>query len=90
MKKLNQKFPWHSDKTATNPENSFSVKFKDVRKNFFCSYQGVMFFIHDPYEYPSHLYKHTKLVEFSKYREYSLTPKLMITDESLRRFSPEM
>lgn len=79
---------------AVKKDEGLTIILKDKRKYFrlMCFNSNYQIFIHHPMTYPMSLqstYAHKEYIELGSAKDIIIKPKLLVTDEKLRAFSPE-
>lgn len=79
---------------AIEKDKGLTIIVKDKRKNVrqMCFNSNYQVFIHHPMSYPMDLqndYDHREYIELGSAKDIIIKPKLLVTDEKLRTYSPE-
>lgn len=91
-KSTQEQYLWNAE--AIEKDKGLTIILKDKRKHIrkMCFNSNYQVFIHHPMSYPMNLqneYDHREYIELGSAKDIIIKPKLLVTDEKLRIFSPE-
>lgn len=90
----NTKEPYLWNAKAIKKDEGLTIILKDKRKlvRSMCFNSNYQIFIHHPMTYPMNVqdeYDHKEYIELGSAKDIIIKPKLLVTDEKLRAYSPE-
>lgn len=86
--------PYLWNAKAIKKDEGLTIILKDKRKHvhLMCFNSNYQIFIHHPMTYPMNVqydYDHKEYIELGSAKDIIIKPKLLVTDEKLRAYSPE-